>query len=1068
MTDAYLRFPHIRDSLLVFAAEDDVWLAPLDGGRAYRLTADHEPVDNPRLSPDATRVAWTSRREGAAEVHVAPVDGGTARRLTYWGEPNTRVLGWLSDDRVLAVSTVDQGSRRRSWAYAVPIDGGPAERLPYGPVGGVAPNPAGPGTLLVSAAMSRDAAQWKRYRGGTAGKLWIDRTGDGEFVRVHEDLDANIESPMWLENGRIAFLADHEGVGHLYSSLPDGTDLTRHTSGDWYARNAATDGTRVVWQSAGDLHLLDSLDGTPRKLDVRLGGPRTARAPQRIDAAEWLGDLTVDRTGRASAVEVRGTVHWLTHRDGPVRALADAPGVRGRLPVVLGDTGRAAWVTDAEGEDALEIAPVNGTAVDGGSEKPQRLASGRLGRVLELAASPDGTRLAAAAHDGRLLVIDTATGSSRELAASEWGDVDGLAFSPDSRWLAWSQPGLDRIRQIRLADLREGTVLDATPLRFHDFSPAFTADGKYLAFLSYRDFDPVYDSHAFDLSFPGGCRPQLLALAADTPSPFAPRLGGRPFEDEDDEHGKDADREGGKNDGKKDDTPPITRVDAEGLDQRAVPFPVPAGQYDRLRAAKGAVLWLREPITGRLGTDLAGPDADRPRPVLERFDLAAPRTEELVDGLDGYHVSGDGTRVAIQDGKRLLVRPTAHKVEPDDHPSASDDIAVDLGRIRVTVDPGAEWRQEFDENGRLMRDHFWRADLGGVDWDAVLRRYRPLVERVGSTADLVDVLWETVGELGTSHAYVIPPGAGKPHRVRQGLLGADWRVEDGRWTIARVIPGEPSDPLARSPLTAPGVAMRAGDVVVAVDGRAVDPVAGPGPLLVGTAGKPVELTVDPAGGGERRTVAVVPLGDETPLRYQDRVNERRAYVLEKSGGKLGYLHVPDMQAVGWAQLHRDLRTQTARDGLVVDIRENGGGHTSQLVLQKISGTVIGWDVSRGSGTESYPQHAPRGPVVVVTNEFAGSDGDIIAAAVQSTGLGPVIGTRSWGGVVGIDGRYQLVDGTTVTQPRYAFWFAQHGWGVENHGVDPDIEVVKAPQHWAADEDPQLDRAIEEALARLEA
>lgn len=332
---AYLRYPHIHGELTAFTAEDDVWVAPLDGGRAWRVSADNMPVSHPRISPDGTTVAWASTRDGAPEVHVAPVDGGPAKRLTYWGSWKTGVRGWTPDGRVLAVSSADQASMRRTWARAVPLDGGPAATLPYGVVGDVAHGPEGQ-VLLLSAPMGREAAWWKRYRGGTAGKLWI-RTPDGEqeqpFVRLHEDLAGNIEHPLWVGE-RIAFLSDHEGVGALYSSLPDGSDLRGHTPVDgFYARHAATDGTRVVYASAGELWLLDDLvDAEPRRLDVRLGGQRTDLQPHPVTAARWLGAAAPDHTGRGSAVSVRGSVHWVTHREGPARALAATHGVRARLP----------------------------------------------------------------------------------------------------------------------------------------------------------------------------------------------------------------------------------------------------------------------------------------------------------------------------------------------------------------------------------------------------------------------------------------------------------------------------------------------------------------------------------------------------------------------------------------------------------------------------------------------------------------------------------------------------------------------------------------------------------------
>jgi tricorn protease len=679
----------------------------------------------------------------------------------------------------------------------------------------------------------------------------------------------------------------------------------------------------------------------------------------------------------------------------------------------------------------------------------------------ELEVSPDGKLLAVTSHDGRLLLVHTDGGEPREVVRAQTGRPHSPAFSPDSRWLAWAHPGTVPLSQIKLCSTDDLSTVDVTELRFADDEPVFTSDGKYLAFLSVRTFDPVYDSHVFDVFFPAACRPYLVPLAALTPSPFAPQPAGRPF---------GADKPGGEDSGENGESkePPRTEVDTEGLAERITPFPVPAADYYDLRAARGAMLWRRSPESGVLGDAAAGPDADPERPALERFDFEKRRAETFLEGVSGYDVSGDGKRLVVQDKQRLRALPSDRKPDGDGD-GKPDDVDIDLSRARITVYPEAEWVQEYQEAGRLMRDNFWRADMGGVDWPAVLARYRPLVDAIGSHDDLIDLLWEVQGELGTSHAYAIPPGGDGDHHRKVGLLGADIdRDADGVWRVERVLPSDTSRPDARSPLAAPGVAVRAGDALLAVDGRAVDPVSGPAPLLVGAAGKAVELTVAPADGSPSRRVVVLPLSDDKPLRYQAWVADRRDYVHRISGGRVGYLHVPDMIASGWAQLHRDLRQEVLCEALIADVRENRGGHLSQLVVEKLARRVIGWTVSRDSNlVRTYPADAPRGPVVAVANEFSGSDGDIVNAAIKALGVAPVVGTRTWGGTIGIDMRYRLVDGTLVTQPKYASWMTGPGWGVENHGIDPDVEVVMTPQDWGAGSDPQLDTAVRIALERLE-
>jgi tricorn protease len=1217
---AYLRFPHLHGELLCFAAEDDIWVAPLgppggEPGRAWRVTADRTRVGPARISPDGTTIAFTTWRSLDPEVHLVPVDGGTSKRLTYWGSTDTRVCSWTPDGHVLAVSSHGQPFAHHTWAHSVPVEGEPGGPLPWGPVSDIAvqDQPCGEGggterrTLLLTGTPPHEPHAWKRYRGGATGRLWL----HGE--RLVPDLDGHLSSPMFVA-GRIAFLSDHEGIGNLYSIAPDGTDLRRHTDhADFYARSAATDGERVVYQCAGELWVAEDLaavDATPRRLEVRLGGPRSGRRPYQVPAASHLDGLAMDGTGRASAVCVRGSLYWLTHRDGPARTISDVPGARVRLPEMLGDTGLVAYITDAEGEDGIELAhlpgrtsralaggfedagelsgdlpggptpteggasgtdavPVgarrsgstrwtgesgdddgDGSREDGtvgedgssggdrrreaGSEGGEargtpppvalvdgdgaaaghgqgedssdgrtggtgptspgggegdttdaftRLAVGRLGRVLEMVSSPDGGTLAVAAHDGRLLLVTTGEGESAvgssgpsddltgagdvdgepltaapqpagavdELIRSTNGPVRDLAFSPDSAWLTWSHPGVGRsLRSIKIARLSDHTIIDVTNGRFEDEQPVFTRDGRYLAFLSWRGFDPVYDVHTGDLSFPLGCRPHLVPLNSATQSPFALRVDGSPV-------GTGFEPGEGGSDG------PVV-VEAEGLPSRVVPFPVTASKYSSLQPVQGGLVWLRWPISGALGETFVNPTDPSARPTLEFFNLGKSKRVELVHHMDWYSVSGDGLRLAVVDEGELAVLPATERGDDE------STIYVDMRRILHEVEPAAEWQQSYAEAGRLIRDYFWAPDMCGVDWPAILDQYRPLVERVATPDEFADLLREVLGELGTSHAYVQPArrNEGPPHYQRPiGLLGADFQHnKDGTWTVARILPGESSDSKARSPLAGTGI--REGAVLTHVDGRPVAPDAGPYPLLAGAGGTTVELTFRPPGGrGAPRRVAVVPLIDERPLRYQHWVARRRNVVRHLSGGRCGYLHIPDMGGSGWAQFNRDLRKEVAYDALLVDVRGNAGGNISELVIEKLTRTVLGWDLTRNAQPVSYAGSAPRGPVVAIADEATSSDGDMITAAFKLLGLGPVVGLRTWGGVVGMTGRHRLGDNTVITVPMNAAWFDAYGWSVENHGVAPDIECLRTPVDWAEGRQGQLAVAVRTALDLLE-
>ncbi|MBC9729582.1 S41 family peptidase [Streptomyces sp. TRM68367] len=1086
---SYLRLPHLHGDLLCFVAEDDLWLASLDGpGRAWRLTVDRTKTGHPRFSPDGRQIAYTSWRSVVPEVHLVPVDGGPGRRLSHWGSPDTQVCGWTPPDGegnadILAVASHGEPFSYFTWAYKLSPDGDPGRKLPWGPVSDiqVADIDGERRTLLLTGTPPHEPAAWKRYRGGATGRLWL----HGE--RLLPGIGGHLHSPMFV-GGRIAFLSDHEGVGNLYSCAHDGSGLRRHTDHDaFYARHASSDGTRVVYQCAGDLWIVDDLaaDSAPRRLDVRLSGPRAGRRRYQVPAAQHVDGISVDETGRASAVVVRGSLYWLTHRDGPARTLTDTPGVRVRMPEMLGSGGQIAYVTDAEGEDAVEIAYLPRAT---GDRAPRRLASGRLGRVLEMVSDPQGERLALAAHDGRLLLLtvpdDAATaagtedsdGEVTELIRSINGPVRDLAFSPDGTWLTWSHPGIGRsLRQIKMARIAGAAdaahlIVDVTNGRFEDENPVFTRDGRYLAFLSWRGFDPVYDVHTGDLSFPLGCRPYLVPLSSATPSPFALNPEGRPvasgldpMEDEPDDGN-------------------AVTVEIEGLESRVTPFPVTASKYSALcPVAGGGLVWLRWPISGALGETFANPDDPSERPTLEYFNLAKVKKSELVGDLDFFAVSGDGSRLVVVDEGDLRAVPST---EPGDSDTTT---WIDLRRILHEVDPAAEWRQAYEEAGRLIRAYFWEPGMCGIDWDAVLGQYRPLVERVASPDEFADLLREVLGELGTSHAYVASArcNEGPPHyQRRQGLLGANFVHRDDGWTVKRILPGDSSDSKARSPLAGTGI--REGAVLTHVDGRPVDPVAGPYPLLAGAGGTTVELTFaqpvahhrpseegpsgpsGPAEGeGPPRRVAVVPLSDERPLRYQDWVAKRRAVVRELSGGRCGYLHIPDMGGSGWAQFNRDLRMEVSRPALIVDVRGNAGGHISELVIEKLTRTILGWDLTRNAQPVSYTSNAPRGPILALADEATSSDGDMITAAFKLLKLGPVVGQRTWGGVVGMTGRHRLGDGTVITVPMNAAWFDAYGWSIENKGVTPDVEALRTPLDWAEGRHVQLTDAVQLALHLLD-
>ncbi|MCG7311391.1 S41 family peptidase [Brachybacterium sp. ACRRE] len=1159
---AYLRYPDVRGEIIVFTAADAVWAAPLSGGHAWRLSEDSAPVEYPRISPDGTQVAFTSRATGSPEVHLVPIDGtGAARRLTWWANRHTRVAGWLPDGRIIV--TTGHGatlSSRDAQLWALDAEGR-AGLLPFGRASEVAVHES-TGTTVVATMWRKEPATWKHYQGGTAARLWISREDlaidaphEAHAARswepLRDDLLAN-KTRLAFVGDRLLFASDTPGegaaitdraTGNLWSVALDGSDLRAHThltSEDGYLRDPASDGASIVFSSRGRLFAMDGPDDAPREIPVIVAGVGSARRMRAADPHKNLLAMRPTFDARASVVEWRGSAHVLTHRGGPSRLLAGSCGLRFREAAPLGRSPFAVIVTDelAQGDRTNPGAFAGRTGSDAlalrrlDAEGEQiTLDLGPVGRILHAVPSPDGTRIAIATHDYVVRVVtlrgilDPAATSGkdanaaedhpdaprldsvREVGTSHHGEISDLAWSPDSRFLTWSQPRSEFASQLMVSDVAdpEPTGRALTSGRFLESSPTFTADGKHLAFVSARTFETQYDDIVFDLGFVDSQRPFLLPLERTTRDPFGPDADGwvpggeeKPGESGGEGHGgpgtgsspaspsadpssgsartnthrgapsptdlsapATASSAAGAQDAER---PPQTTIDLEAAEERVVPFPVPSGHFTDLQAVAGGVIWLRHPAEGVLGTTRAGLEDEAPKPTLELWAFADHKVTVLAEGVDQVWVSGDGKQLVTRQGEAFVQIPADRKVEDED-PAR---ITIDLGRLTLRVDPVLERRGMLWDNYRIMAQQYWRADMDGQDWHAMVSWYDEVVDRLVTADDFVDMMWEVVAELGTSHAYVMPVPGDRETEGAPGLLGADFRIEggsDARLVIARILRGESSDPDARSPLLAPGVAAREGDAIVQIGGRAVDAGAGTGPLLAGCAEKPTEIVLERD--GERRRVVVTPLADESQLRYQDWVATRRAFVAEHSDGRLGYLHIPDMVSSGWAQMHRDLRDASAKEGLVVDVRYNSGGHTSQLVTDRLARRVVSWDYPRGEQPSTYPAFAPRGPVVFVTNQEAGSDGDIVGAVAKSMKIGPLIGTRTWGGVIGIDGRFDLVDGTGVTEPKYASWFAGVDWTIENYGVDPDIEVPFPPNEWLAGKDPQLGRGIEEALASLE-
>ncbi|MHC4959375.1 MAG: S41 family peptidase [Planctomycetota bacterium] len=1038
MDPGYYTQPCIHGDTIAFVCEDDLWCVDASGGIARRLTAGKGPVAAPVFSPDGERIAFTGSEDGPTEAYVMDATGGPATRRTFLG-CMLRTVAWTPDGKDIVV-TSNHGRRflPEFWLHAVPVKGGRTRTLDVGPARQIAYGPDGGRALGINA---HDGARWKRYRGGTAGRLWIDRQGDGAFRELIR-LRGNLAAPMWIGK-RIYFLSDHEGHGNLYSCTPTGRGLKRHTHHeDFYVRWPQSDGKRIVYHAGADLWVYDVTAGKTRRLDIEVRGPRAARARKFVPALRSVDEADLHPAGHTLACCARGGAYTMSAFEGAPLRHGAVSSARHRLPRWLPDGKRFAVVSDEGGEERLEVRRADG------SGRVKRVA-GDYGRVLDLEVAPKGgDRAVFSNHRTELWLADFKTGRARMVERSGFFRIHGMAWSPDGRYVAYGMQKDLRTSAIHVYDTRTKRVRAVTRPDFVDTDPAFDPDGKYLYFISHRVFDPVYDGQFFELGFPRGSRPYLIPLARTTPSPFdyaarPPRPPTPP------EHHEDQKKQKALK----------VRIDFRGIEDRVVAFPVVEGKYLRVLGTHGRAFFTSVPITGALGAARHDPEPEAPA-TLEVHDFATDKTEVLHNSMTDFRLSMDHKALLVQAGRELRVLPAA--IGPKEI-VAKEEYGretgwVDISRLRIAVEPGAEWRQMFGEAWRLQRDHFWNEDMSKVDWRRVHKRYAPLVERVASRAEFSDLLWEMQGELGTSHCYELGGDYSPPPAWYQGFLGADLRYSRGAWRVLRIPRGDSWG--AVSPLAAPGVNVATGDRIVAVDGVAVGKDKSPHECLVNLAGKEVVLTVRGVDDKTRR-VAITALPEEYGLRYRDWVEEMRARVHKATKGRVGYIHIPDMGARGFAEFHRYFRTEMDKEGLIIDVRFNGGGHVSDLLLSKLLRRRIGYDQSRWEGTFPYPIEAPVGPMVCLTNEYAGSDGDMFSHAFKLYKLGPLIGKRTWGGVVGIWPRHALVDGTVTTQPEYAFWFEDVEWGVENYGTDPDIEVEITPNDHARGEDPQLERGLAE-------
>ena len=1064
---AYLRHPTIAGDVMAFVAEDDLWTVPVEGGLAHRITANPGSITRPRLSPDGRSIAFVSRDEGVKDAWLIDREGSESRRLTFFGSVQA-IAGWAPDgNAVLVVSDHDQPFAGFTHLWSVPIDGSPSTRVPVGHAWSAAHLRNG-GMVLGRNAF--DPARWKRYRGGRAGQLWIDWAGDGTFEPLVA-LPGNVADPMSLGT-RVFFLSDHEGVGNIYSVTPTGKNIKRHTDhSDFYVRYPSTDGSRIAYHSGGDLYLVGPEDTTGTRVEVAVSSSRPQRNRRFIEPDKYVESFDVHPEGHSLAMTVRGSAFTMPLWEGSPTQHTENSAVRDRLTVWLADGASIVCVSDAEGEERLVVRRVDGSTDD-------RIIDGDFGRIRTIDVSPhvEGfpDRLALTNHRHELMLLDLETGSLDTVYTSPFFWISETSWSSDGRWLAFGARRTETTQDLMCFDSTDASLHVIGDSEFVDRSPSFDPGGKFLYFLSSRIFDPVADSVFHDFGFPSSTIVMIAPLAAGASVPFRPatkepRAPGSSASDSSaaakDVPASAAGKENGVKGRGGDQVPATTTIDFEGLSDRLEALPIPAGRHLKVTATSGRVFVLSHPVRGTLGTPSLA--AESPKGTLSAFDLSTDTFETVSEGVTNFDVSGDGKTLTIWTGTRMRVVPIGWKDDKAAKDSVGRDTGfVDLGRIRVQVTPGDEWKQMFSEAWRLQRDYFWAEDMTGVDWREVHDRYLSLIDRISTRSEFSDLMWEMQGELGTSHAYELGGDYRPEPAYSLGRLGADIEWSRGAWRVRRIPNGDGWNPAARSPLSRAGVDVKVGDRILAVDGSTLDRITPPESLLVDRGDRTAVLDV--ARGRQRsRAVIVEPLRSETALRYRDWVRSNRDRVRSESEGRCGYIHIPDMGASGFAEFHRSWRPEVTADGLVIDVRFNRGGNVSQLLLQKLLRARLGYRVTRWSQPRAFPTDSPAGPMVCLTNEFSGSDGDIFSHTFKMHGLGPLIGTRTWGGVVGIWPQQSLVDGTITTQPEFGTWFTDVEFAVENYGTDPDIEVVIPPHEYGAGRDPQLDRAVTELTSLID-
>lgn len=1038
-----LRYPSIHRDFVVFTYAGDVWRAPSAGGRAWRLTS-HPGVElTPKISPDGQWVAYSAEYSGSRQVYVVAAAGGTPTQLTFYNDVGAMpprggfdywIQGWRADGQILVRMNRTPWGERPGRYFLVDPQGGLERPLPV-PVGGSA-SFSPDGTSLAYTWFDREFRTWKRYLGGRNQDVWTLDLESMESRRL-TDWAGSDNFPMW-HGGSIYFTSDRDETLNLFvHDLASGRQRQVTDFDEYDVLWPSLGPDAIVFMNGGWLYRLDLAGGAVERIDIELGGDLPATVPHWEDASDDIAGADVSPDGKRAVFEARGDLFTVPEKDGATRNLTATSGVRESAPAWSPDGAWIAYYSDATGEMELYLMPQDGRG------EAQALTDGGAVWRYPPVWSPDSKKLAFGDSDHRLQVLDVGEGALDIVDTDSQGDIDTYRWSPDSAWIAYEKSHPEtRLPSLAVYSLAtETSTLLGDGLTF-DFDPVFSADGRYLLFLSNRDYNLRFSDFEFEYIYDNATR--IFAAALD---PAAEAL--FPLQsDEVEVNGKGGsdNEDRGKEKAKGKARAPRTRVVAEGFGARTVTLPgLEAGNYADLAAVEGGLLYRHLPDGG---------DA-----ALMRYDFEEREAEEIAAPVDGYALAARGDKVIYRAADAWTIAPA----------KSGEGSALDLSGLRAKVDPRAEWKQMYDEAWRIGRDWFYDESMHGVDWDAMGERYRALLPWVAHRGDLDFLLSELVSELEAGHAYVQSGDEPQVDRVLGGMLGAELVAdESGRYRIARIFAGENWDDAFRSPLTEAGVDVGEGDFLLAIDGKDLTTAVNPYRLLEGKGERQVELTVgstpEPAGA---RRVTIRTITSELNLRYLDWVASRAALVDELSGGRIGYIHLPDTAGDGNRALQKYFYSQVSRPALIIDDRYNGGGFIPDRMIEMLSRTTLSYWARRGLESFTTPAFAHDGPKAMLINGYAASGGDALPYYFRQAGLGPLVGTRTWGGLIGISGNPQLIDGGGVLYPTFRFYGTDGQWDVENVGVAPDIEVWDLPGPIAEGRDPSIEKAVEVLLEALE-